>query len=70
MGEGGRGAGGALRAGGEEEEGGRGQEGEGSFWFFECLVVVALVPSVIGLRKRQQYVLALHNRRLDRMINS
>ena len=43
-------------------------QGEGSFWLFELLVLIALIPSVIGLQRRKQYVMALHNRRLDRMV--
>jgi len=45
-------------------------EGEGGFWLFELLVICALIPSVIGLQRRKQYVMQLHHRRLDRMVNS
>ena len=66
---------GKRRAGEEEaevlgEDGSREVKGEASFWLFELLVLIALIPSVIGLQKRKQYVMALHNRRLDRMVNS
>ena len=43
---------------------------ESGFWLFEFVVVSVLVPAVWYWRKRKQYVLAMHHRRLDRMVNS
>ena len=58
----------ALTESGEGEE--AAAAGEGSFWLFELLMVCALIPSLIGLQRRKQYVMQLHHRRLDRMVNS
>ena len=43
---------------------------ESGFWLFEFVVLSALVPAVWYWRKRKQYVMAMHHRRLDRMVNS